>query len=365
MGDLPPSVRRLRWALIGVSMLCAVLVLVVVGVLGYWNRYLLGPGDGAFSRGPYLVRLSEDSAKLAWRVRGGAAVQMRAIGDDRHEVEARGGVFTRLRPGQAYGWTAAVDGTTQASGTFTTAPRTLAKPIDFGVIGDYGSGNDHEWAVGRVLAAGRPAFVLTAGDNSYLFALPQLLDRNIFEPLADVMANAPLWATLGEHDLFIRNGEAVTKALQLPGKEGRYAVRYGPVQIVLLGLTAADDGARAFARRELVRPGPKVRFLVVHRPILRGNPLLPFLRTRVAAVFAGHLHRYERKLTEGVLQFTVGTGGEGAGSERFTRATPDSVTSLLDYGLLRVRADSRGVSYRFVDERGRILDRFNGSLTGP
>jgi hypothetical protein len=270
-----------------------------------------------------------------------------------------------LRPGQAYAWTAAVDGRAQASGTFTTAPRTLAQPIDFGVIGDYGSGNDHEWAVGRVLAAGRPAFVLTAGDNSYFLALPQLLDRNIFEPLAGVIANAPLWATLGEHDLIWRHGEAVTHALQLPGKEGRYAVRYGPVQIVMLGLTAADDGARAFARRELARPGPKVRFLVVHRPILRGNPLLPFLRTRVAAVFAGHLHRYERKLIEGVLQFTVGTGGEGAGNERFTKATPDAVTSLLDYGLLRVRVDSRGVSYRFVDERGRILDRFSGTLTGP
>jgi hypothetical protein len=359
---LPASVRRLRWALIGVSMLCAVLVLVVLGVLMYWNRYLLGPGEGAFSRGPHLVRLSEDTAKLAWRVKEGKPVDLRAISPDGQEVVARDGSFTRLRPGTAYAWTASVDRRAQASGSFTTAPPTLAQPIDFGVIGDYGSGNEHEWAVGRVLAAGRPDFVLTAGDNSYLFALDSLLDRNIFKPLAEVMRNAPLWATFGEHDTFWRDGQELTKALQIPGKGGRYTVRYGPVQIVLLGLTAADEGARAFARRELTKPGPQVRFLVVHRPLLRGNPLLPFLRGRVAAVFSGHLHRYERRVVEGVLQFVVGTGGEGPGDERFTRATPDAETSLLDYGALRVAVDGNGVQYRFVDERGRVLDRARAGL---
>jgi hypothetical protein len=361
---LPPSVRRLRRALIGVSMLCAVLVLLVVAVLVYWDRYLLGPSSGAFSRGPYLVALSQDSATLAWKAPGGAAVDLRAIASDGTQVLARDGVFTRLEPGTDYPWTAAVNRRTQASGAFTTAPATLAMPIEFGVIGDYGSGNDHEWAVGRVLAAGRPDFVLTAGDNSYLAALPQLLDRNIFEPLGAVMANAPLWPTFGEHDLFWRSGEALTSALRLPGRGGRYAVRYGPVQIVLLGLKA-DAGAIEFARRELARPGPKVRFVVVHRSVKPGDPILPLLRARgVAAVFAGHLHRYERRLVDGVLELIVGTGGAGPGEERFTLATPGAF-SLLDYGLLHVTVDSRGVAYRFVDERGRVLDRARSGLTGP
>ncbi len=359
---MPASVRRLRLALIALAMVCAVLVLVVGGVLLYWNRYLLGPSDGAFERGPYLVRLSEDSAKLAWKVRGGRPVDLRAVSAGGHDVGARDGTFTGLRPGTGYAWTASVDRKAQASGTFTTAPLTLAQPIDFGVIGDYGSGNDHEWAVGRVLAAGRPNFVLTVGDNSYLFALPSLLDRNIFEPLGEVMRDAPLWATFGEHDTFWRGGQALTDALQIPGEGGLYTVRYGPVQIVLLGLTAADEGARAYARRELTRPGPKVRFVVVHRPILPGNPILPFLRGRVAAVFSGHLHRYERRVVGGVLQFVVGTGGEGPGDERFTRATPDALTSLLDYGALRVAVGAGGVQYRFVDERGRVLDRARSPL---
>jgi hypothetical protein len=361
MEALPPSVRRLRRVLIGVSMLCAVLVLVVAAVLIYWRLYLLGPSSGAFARGPYLVALSEDSASLAWSVRGGGAVELRAMAGDGSQAEARGGSFTGLEPGTVYAWTAAV----QASGSFVTAPATLDTPVTFGVIGDYGSGNDHEWAVARVLASGRPDFVLTAGDNSYLAALPQLLDRNIFKPLAEVMANAPLWATMGEHDLAWRGGEAVSSALRLPGSEGRYAIWYGPVQVVLLGLKA-DAGAIAFARQELARPGPSVRFVVVHQPLKPGNAILPLLRQRgVAAVFAGHLHRYERQLVDGVLEFTVGTSGEGPGAAEFTRATAGAAVSRLDFGLLRVTVTTGGVEYRFVDQRGRVLDQATGTLAGP
>ena len=64
---------------------------------------------------------------------------------------------------------------------------TLDRPVRFAVLADYGSGNDDEWAVGRVLAAQRPEFAVTAGDNSYLVAAEPLLDRNIFRPLADLM----------------------------------------------------------------------------------------------------------------------------------------------------------------------------------
>jgi hypothetical protein len=365
MEPLPLSVRRLRRALIGVSMLCALLVLVVVAVFVYWDRYLLGPSSGPFERGPFLTSLSTDSAALAWTARGNAPVELRAVNPAGSPVVARNGRFTGLRSGTFYAWTAAVGGTTRASGSFTTAPRTLSQPIEFGAMGDYGSGNDHEYAVGRVLAAGRPAFVATAGDNSYLAAFPQLLDRNIFKPLAPVMGNAPLWATFGEHDVFWRNGAAVTSALHLPGKGGRYAVRYGPVQIVLLGVTSAQQSAYDFANRELSRPGPQVRFVVVHRPLQPGNPIIRLFRERkVAAVIAGHLHRYERRLIGGRLMFTVGTGGEGPGDERFTLATPGAF-SLLDYGALRVRVDATGVTYTFVDERGRVLDRHRGTLSGP
>jgi hypothetical protein len=358
------TVRRLRRALIAVSMLAALLVIVVIAVVFYWKTYLLEPAADPFTRGPYLVRLSETDARLRWRIDDNRPVQLRAVAPDGTAVEARDGTFTGLAPDTAYSWSADTGGRARAAGTFTTAPESLSGPIDFAVIGDYGSGNDHEYAVARQLAAGRPRFILTAGDNSYLAAVPQLLDRNLFEPLRDAMRGAPLWATMGEHDLVWRDGEAVTDALELPGKAGRYTLRYGPVQIVLLGLEA-DASAIPYARKALAEPGPAVRFVVVHRLIRAGNPILPVLREAgVAAVFAGHLHRYEREVVEGVLQYTVGTSGQGAGNEEFTLATPGAKFSSLDYGLLRVRLTPDGVTYLFVDERGRVLDRSTGGLTG-
>ncbi|MDX6591291.1 MAG: tartrate-resistant acid phosphatase type 5 [Gaiellales bacterium] len=358
------TVRRLRRVLIAVSMLAALLAIFVIAVILYWKTYLLEPSADPFSRGPYLTRLSETEARLRWRLDDDRPVRLRAVTADGSTVEARDGTFTGLQPGTPYSWSADVGGRTRAAGTFTTAPERLSGPIDFAVIGDYGSGNDHQYAVGRELAAGRPQFILTAGDNSYIAAVPPLLDRNIFEPFRDAMRGAPIWATMGEHDMVWRDGQAITDALELPGEAGRYTVRYGPVQVVLLGLEA-DASAIPFAREALSEPGPEVRFVVVHRPVRTGNPILPVLREAgVAAVFAGHLHRYEREVLDGVLQFTVGTSGQGAGNEDFTLATPGAESSLLDYGLLRVQVTPEGASYVFVDERGRVLDRDTRGLSG-
>ena len=227
------------------------------------------------------------------------------------------------------------------------------------MIGDFGSGTNHEWAVGRVLTSMHPDFLVGAGDNSYLVAAGPLLDRNIFRPLANVLANAPLWTTMGEHDLIWRGGKDVADALDLPGERGRYAMRYGPVQLVVLGLEA-DSDAVAFARGVLERTTAPVRFVVVHRPVQPGNPILAVLRRYdVSAILAGHLHRYERRVVGGVLEFTVGTGGEGPGNLEFTKASPDALKSLLDFGALRVDvAGGTARSYAFIDERGRVLDRF-------
>ena len=60
-----------------------------------------------------------------------------------------------------------------------------------------------------------------------------------------------------------------------------------------------------------------------------------------------------------MLQFTVGTGGEGPGEEQFTQAEQGREGSRSrTIGFLRVDVSRTGVRYRFVDERGRVLDRW-------
>ena len=131
-------------------------------------------------------------------------------------MEVAGGVLRGLRPDTRYAWTASVDGTAHAGGSFTTPPRTLDRTVRFAVLADYGSGNDNEWAVGRVLAAQRPEFAVTAGDNSYLVAAEPLLDRNIFRPLGDLIGSTPMYVCLGDHDNFWPGPGAISRAFDIP-----------------------------------------------------------------------------------------------------------------------------------------------------
>ena len=86
MECLTPRERRLRRALIGVSMLAAVTLLAIAGVLFYWWMYLLGPEGSPFTRGPYLLRVDRDSAELRWRTDGDRDVRLTALDGTGREV---------------------------------------------------------------------------------------------------------------------------------------------------------------------------------------------------------------------------------------------------------------------------------------
>ena len=352
--DQSRLIRRLRVALVLCAMLVGVCVLAMLGILFYWQQYLLeGERTDPFTRGPFVADVSADSALVRWQ--GPSGVKLLAAAPDGTTVTARDGRFTGLAAGTRYVWTASVDGVGAASGSFTTAPVNLLAPVTFGVIGDYGSGNEHEYAVGRGLAAIDPAFTVTTGDNSYLLALPQLVDRNIFRPLRPVMAEGPLVVTLGDHDTFYEDGRAITDAIGMPGAGLRYTWEHGGVQIIVLGIEP-DAEAAAYARRVLAEPFDGVRFAVVHKPPQPGDPVVPVLKGRVAAVFSGHLHRHERRLVDGLLCITAGTGGKGPGNEDFTKQTPEAVFSTLDYGFARVQVDARQTRIEFIDEAGAVRD---------
>ena len=301
--------------------------------------------------------MSDREAALRWRVRDGKRVTLTAVAPDGTPVRVAGGVLRGLRPDTRYAWTASVDGTAHASGSFTTPPRALDRPVRFAVLADYGSGNDNEWAVGRVLAAQRPEFAVTAGDNSYLVAAEPLLDRNIFRPLGDLIGSTPLYVCLGDHDNFWPGPGAISSAFDIP-KGGRNAVRYGPIQVVILGDEPNEPDAVALAANALREPGPTVRFVACHRPLHSATPCCRSCEAGAAAVFCGHLHRYERRTVDGVKTFTVGTGGQGPGSLARTKATPGADISLLDIGALMLEVQPGGpIGYTYLDKHGSVLDR--------
>ncbi len=340
-----------------------VLLIAVTALVWYGATYLLRPPTSAFSRAPYLTLLTTTEADIAWRVKAGQPNPTVVVAAPDGSIHAsRSGRVTGLTPATRYVWTADIGGHSVAAGSFTTAPLTTATPITLVSFGDYGSGNAHEYAVGRLAATQNPDLFLSTGDNAYLLAAPPFLNRAIFAPLRGLLSEAPAVVALGEHDLAYDDGSAVISALHLPGHH--YTAQYGPVQVVVLGLQA-DASALAYAEATLGRchGACPVRFVLTHRPIDANNPIMPLLRRRhVAAILAGHLHRYERHERAGVLQFTLGTGGEGPGAAGFTQPTPDAKVSFLAYGFLRIDIDGSTIDYRFIDQRGHTRDHVTRTI---
>ena len=354
---LTPNERRLRRALVATAVFAALMVIVVGAVIVYWVRWVLPTEPDPFTRGPYLVQVGTTTATLRWRVDGDRPVRIVATTPDGRTVTSGDGRLRGLTPGARQGWVAVVDGRARASGTITTAPTDPRAPVRFTAFGDYGAGGEDEWAVGRVAAAQEPAFTVVPGDNSYLTAAPPLFDHNIFAPMRALLAQGPFIATLGEHDVAWFGGHDVARALGLPGDGQRYVADYGPLRFVVLGVQA-DSADLPLLRAALARPGARHVYIVVHRPPAPGNPVLAAARGKVTAVIAGHNHRYERRVIDGVLTLTVGTGGAPRSSdERLTPRSADAVVSLAEFGVLRVDDRPGRVTMAFIDEAGRVRDR--------
>jgi predicted phosphodiesterase len=117
-------------------------------------------------------------------------------------------------------------------------------------------------------------------------------------------------------------------------------------------------------RTELAKPFDGVRFVAVHQPPQPGDPILDVVRGEVTAVFSGHLHRHERRLVDGVLCITAGTGGQGPGAAEFTQQTPEALFSTLDYGFARVQVDAQRTLIEFIDEAGRARDAVDVPRSG-
>lgn len=357
----PPAItrreRRLRRWLVGVAALAALLAVAAGFVVFYWSRYVLPTEPDPFTRGPFVAGIGPTSARIAWRIPGGHTVRIVATTPTGRTVGSDDGRLEGLDPGARHGWVATVDGRARAWGSVTTPPGPSGA-VRFLAFGDYGAGGEDEYAVGRVGAAQSPAFSVIPGDNSYLFAAAPLLDQNIFRPMRALLAQGPFVATLGEHDVFVRNGRDLAEALHLPGGGDRWVFDHGPLRFVMLGVEA-NEGDVPFVRRALAgRRDARRVYLVVHRPPQPGNAVLREARGRFAAVFAGHNHRYERRMVDGVLTLTVGTGGAPAnGDERFTPRSPDAIRSFIRFGLMRIDDRPGGATMAFIDDGGRVLDR--------
>ena len=277
-------------------------------------------------------------------------------------------------------------------GGLVAAPLSPSDPpaLRLAAAGDVGTGGTAELATAAAMeksAEERPfdALVLL-GDNVYPSGDPARLEATVFGPFGPVLdAGAELVAVLGNHDVRQGNGNAQAAALGMPGRW--YARRLGPVLLIALDSTRADDpDQRAWLEQTLAGATEEWKIVALHHPPYSAGehgsdeqvretfaPL--FSRYGVQLVLAGHDHDYQRSVPIDGVTYVVSGGAaklRSTGRASFT-AVSWSAYHFVDVALWPDRLQLRAIGHDGLvyDEAtiprrpaGRALPVGCGELTG-
>lgn len=271
--------------------------------------------DGGGGRGAVLSAVSDGSARLTWPVAigGTGAAEYREPGETWRPApvtrtsESFEVTLNDLRAGTAYEYRLGATSGEELSASFRTAPAPGDGPVRFAVLGDSGGGCEPQYAVARRLVLEEPDFVLHTGDVLYS-KNPADLDPFYFRPFADVLARAPFFVAIGNHDV----DTVLLEAIELPrndadGTERFYSFQWGNAHFVALDTNQSlREGSRQheWLKRDLSQTTLPWRVVFLHHPpysssrtsyVAIRRALEPLLAEhRVDVVFSGHDHNYER-----------------------------------------------------------------------
>jgi predicted MPP superfamily phosphohydrolase len=262
-------------------------------------------------------------------------------------------------------------GVAQAPPPVTPLPNQQGS-LKFAVLGDFGTGDEEQYAMAGTIARVRQQFpftiVLLVGDNLYGSERPQDFRRKFeipYKPLLD--AKVRFYASLGNHDSreqrsyppFNMNGE-LYYSVKAPAQDVRFFALEStypePRQIQWFENALRDSGEDwkiTFMHHPLYSSGGRHGSNVELRERL--EPLL--LRYNVGVVFAGHDHFYERiKPQHGIVHFVVGSGG------KLSRGDIEEDSGLTargfdtDYAFLVAEIVEDRLTFNAFARSGRVVD---------
>jgi 3',5'-cyclic AMP phosphodiesterase CpdA len=237
----------------------------------------------------------------------------------------------------------------------------------FAVIGDTRLGEGIYEKLLTMVMGYKPAFVINLGD---VIRRPgSNPDWKRFKELSSPIT-VPYFLAVGNHDVVDEESERIFREqVSLPGNGLYYSFSAGNSLIVVLdsNLTGhpreISDAQLDWLSDVLKVSDKQHKFVFLHHPIyseslyrtLAGprkarKRLLDLLKSnQVDAVFAGHLHLYQRKVYDGLTQITSGGGGAPLIAE-------DEKGGFFHFILVTVEGDS--ASCEVIDQEGKVRDRF-------
>ncbi|HEY9385320.1 MAG TPA: metallophosphoesterase [Gemmatimonadales bacterium] len=254
------------------------------------------------------------------------------------------------------------------------AAQALALPLKtgsvrFAVIGDTGTGDQMEEAVGRQMALYRQKFPFTftimLGDNIYGSERPQDFDKKFIKPYKALLdAKVLFYATLGNHD---DPNQRFYKPFNMGGVR-YHTFKKGNVRFFVIDSNYLDPDQIKWLEKELAASGSDWKIPYFHHPLYttaaRGpevelrsilEPL--FVKYGVDVVFSGHEHVYERlRPQKGVYYFTAGGAAKLRGGD--TRKGPlTDATFDTDRSFMLVEISGNDLYFQAISRTGKTVDK--------
>jgi hypothetical protein len=285
------------------------------------------------------------------------------VGEQTIESERNWTIVRNLQPSKEYEYEVQIGGKKIGGAKFKTWPDKSDKLIFF-VIGDMGNGSPEQYRIADVMAkefekrygSDDPVrFVLTVGDNIYgalsLFGYRRTGDRDsewgpkFFQPYEKILASAPFYSTLGNHDGNETEGRgdliAELDNLFFPGGDPAryYRFSYGG-HVDFFGLDTTqntetgparpdygdDSRQHAWLLQNLASSEVPWKIAYFHHPPFSAGPrhagsyrelehfMKAFVKYGVRVVFSGHEHNLQitedSDRTNNIQCIVSGAGGE-------------------------------------------------------
>jgi len=349
----------------------SVLVALVVALL------LPAPSEAVeLIRRPYLQKTSETTVTLVWRTSEATTGEVHYgtdptdldqtatsdVEDPNHAVEITGLTpdttyyYAVFSAGQLLASPAELDARQHPIHTFTTHPP-AGEPTPFRawVVGDSGTGSLRQLQVKDAMlnrvGPDRPDLFLHLGDMAYGDGTDDQFTERFYRPYAEILANTPVWPTLGNHEGHTSNSAEQTgpyyEGYFLPtagesgglpsGTEAYYSFDYADVHFIVLDSYESDrnPGGAMLTWLEEDIAATDQQWIVAyfhHPPYTKGSHdsdrerehidmrenVTPILEAGgVDLVMGGHSHVYERSyLLDGAYEtpstsFGIIDGGDG------------------------------------------------------
>jgi hypothetical protein len=349
------------------------------------------------TRGPYVQFPDTQSISIVWRTAAEVDTVLAYGPDPGCALVLSNGAPTREHEATITGWphgeplfySIRGGGEELRGPTSVRTPRPKGAPLRLAVVGDFGTSGTGAAAVAACVSTQAVDALLTVGDNIYAYGCAREYDPYWFGPYAELMARAPTFPALGNHDQYVGNGRWLPHFFRLPTNgppgwlERVYSKDVGDAHVVVLdtnpfelGDAPAVEAITAWLTNDLEQAqGALWRIVLLHHPPRTSTgghaeslavqalsePL--FARYRVDLVLQGHNHWYERlNPIDGVQYVTTGAGGRSLNA----LVEQPSYSSFLEqnrFSFSLIEIDGPHMLFRQLGTDGAPIDAANWDKT--